>query len=203
METAHRNFLSSLERTRESHGLYCALENTVGRSLDLSDLLRGQVVMLVSCFDYYIHEIVKIGIKEIYQGLRPETNHYNNFSIPLSCHIKMKIYGNELDVLDEFICERHGYLSFQSPEKIADAVRFFSTIRLWDSISAKIGIPAADIKKKIDLYVDRRNKIAHEADIKPGTFGDRWPIDKKIVEDMREFIVLVGNALYDVVKIQP
>lgn len=203
MNNALKHFKDSIERTKDTHGLFCALEDNIGRSLDITDLLRGEVVMLVSSFDYYIHELVRVGIKEVYQGIRHETIQYKNFSIPLSYHLRMKSSGNELDILDELICERHGYLSFQHHTKIADAIRLFSDAKLWIEVSLKLGIHPDDVKKQMELYIDRRNKIAHEADIKPGTFGERWPIDKKMVEDMRDFILRIGEEIYNVVIISP
>ena len=85
MKAALNRFRESVSKTKETHGLYCALEDTVGKSLDLTDLLRGEVVMLISSFDYYIHELVRIGIKEVYQGLRPETVQYK--ILVCLCHI--------------------------------------------------------------------------------------------------------------------
>lgn len=201
MNNALKNFQNSIELTKQTHGLFCALESTVGRSLDITDLLRGEVVSLVSSFDYYIHALVRIGIKEVYCGIRQETTQYKNFNIPLSYHMKILTSENELSVLDEFICERHSYLSFQQHTKIADAIRLFSDIKLWSEVASKLSMQQDQIKKQLELYVDRRNKIAHEADIKPGTFGERWPIDKTMVEDMRNFISKVGIAIYDAVVI--
>jgi RiboL-PSP-HEPN len=49
--------------------------------------------------------------------------------------------------------------------------------------------PVKDIKQQLDSIVDRRNKIAHEADINP-TFniGNRWDIDEVLVSEAVDFI---------------
>ena len=113
----------------------------------------------------------------------------------------MKSFANDLDILDELICEKNGYLSFQHHKKAADAIRLFSDSKLWNDVSSLLNSPLDDIKKQIELYVDRRNKIAHEADIQPGTFGEKWPIDKVMVEDMREFVLMIGEAIYETVAL--
>ena len=40
----------------------------------------------------------------------------------------------------------------------------------------------------MNLIVDRRNKIAHEADMDPSYPGIRWPIDEVMIENAIGFI---------------
>jgi len=48
------------------------------------------------------------------------------------------------------------------------------------------------------LIVDRRNQIAHEADLDPTNPGARWPINALLVDDTVDFIEKVGDAIYEV-----
>ena len=45
---------------------------------------------------------------------------------------------------------------------------------------------------------DRRNKIAHEADLDQGNPGERWPIDRPLVEDAIDFIESTIRVIYEV-----
>jgi hypothetical protein len=40
--------------------------------LDLSDILRAALVLTVSALDYYVHEVVTLGMLEIHRGERLE-----------------------------------------------------------------------------------------------------------------------------------
>lgn len=51
--------------------------------LNLSDMLRAALVLAVSALDYYIHEVVTLGMLEIHQGLRPEPPAFSRFQISL------------------------------------------------------------------------------------------------------------------------
>jgi hypothetical protein len=80
------------------------------------------------------------------------------------------------DWLGEAVREKHSWLSFQHPDRIADAIRLVSSVKLWEEVGNELGISAKDAKLRLELIVDRRNKIAHEADMDPTNPGFRWPI---------------------------
>ena len=54
-----------------------------------------------------------------------------------------------------------------------------------------MGLPSTEIKQRLSLIVDRRNKIAHEADITLN-IGGRWMID--LVSDAIDFIETVVES---------
>ncbi|NET53945.1 MAG: hypothetical protein F6K09_36560, partial [Merismopedia sp. SIO2A8] len=66
-------------------------------------------------------------------------------------------------------------------------------------VATTIGKPKKDIKQQLSSIIDRRNKIAHEADIDP-TFniGNRWNIDEVLVSDAVNFIELVVENIHQV-----
>jgi hypothetical protein len=72
-------------------------------------------------------------------------------------------------------------------------------LKLWDEVATKLGNPAKDVKQQLSAIVDRRNKIAHEADIDP-TFGigSRWYIDKVLVNDAIDFIEEVIESIHQI-----
>jgi hypothetical protein len=61
-----------------------------------------------------------------------------------------------------------------------------------------MGLPAQAAKASLTLIVDRRNKIAHEADLDPSYPGQRWPIDTAMVEDIFDKIEAISRAIYKV-----
>ncbi|WP_293105383.1 HEPN domain-containing protein [Moorena sp. SIO3I6] len=65
-----------------------------------------------------------------------------------------------------------------------------------------MGKSATEIKQQLSIIVDRRNKIAHEADINPTLgLGDRWPINEKLVNDAVDFIEEVVESIHAVISI--
>ena len=92
----------------------------------------------------------------------------------------------------------HSWQSFQHPHKLADAIRLMSPVKLWEAVGIELGIPPKDVKTRLKLIVDRRNQIAHEADLDPTNPGARWPINALLVDDTVDFIEKVGDAIYEV-----
>ncbi|MFH7028833.1 MAG: HEPN domain-containing protein [Heteroscytonema crispum UTEX LB 1556] len=249
MQSALDQFRISIGRVRDLIALHNSVKAQATSALDVSDILRASLVLVVSALDYYIHEVVALAMLEIHRGQRPEPSPpantsqsaFSRFQISLSAARQERImaidiaswleseiqqsYGstfiqqshtisslipaisnsivnklnNNVFWLENEIRERLSYQSYQQPDKIADAIRLISDKKLWDEVAAKIGKPTKDIKQQLSLIVDRRNKIAHEADIDP-TFniGDRWNIDELLVNDAVDFIEQVVESIHQI-----
>ena len=84
------------------------------------------------------------------------------------------------------------------PDKIANAIRLVSTVDLWQAVALRRNEDVKATKAQLGAIVDRRNKIAHEADLDPGNPGERWPIDRPLVEEAIDFIESTIRAIYEV-----
>lgn len=199
MHSALSSFEISISRVRHVHALHASFGGMVTAAIDLSDILRSEVVLAMSALDYYVHELTRLGMLECLAGRRPATDAFNRFQLSAgaatallaSPHAAESIFENE-------IRGRHGYLTFQQPDKIADAVRLFSPVILWDAVGGVLGKTGKDAKAAISLIADRRNKIAHEADADPSYPGQRWPIDRSLVENMLITIETTVQAIHAV-----
>lgn len=196
-------FRENITRVQVLDGVHTALDNTTTAALDLTDLLRAQIVMIVSALDLYIHEITRVGMLEIYNGQRPQTDAFLRFQVTLESAMEGISNPQVGEWLDSEIRERHGHLSFQDPDNIADAVRRFSSCELWPSVATQLNLDVQDVKNQLRAIVDRRNKIVHEADLDPSYPGTvtRWPISPANVAITLEFIRDVCEAI-DVVSNQ-
>jgi RiboL-PSP-HEPN len=248
MLSALNQFRISIARARDLIAIHNSVKAQSTPALDLSDLLRATLVLSVSALDYYIHEVVTLGMLEIHRGQRPEPNPPPNSSQSSFSRFQVSLGGarqerliaidiaswlendlgqnqgssflqqshtvssllpaisnsilnrlNNASWLEDEVREKLGYQSFQQPEKIADAIRLILDKKLWDEVTTKLGMPAKDIKQQLSAIVDRRNKIAHEADINP-TFGigSRWNIDENLVNDAVDFIERVVESIHQV-----
>jgi len=168
--------------------------------VDPTDLLRSQIVLAVSALDHLVHELAVAGMLEIFDGSRPPTPAFEKFYVPLGAYSTAPQFQISRTSFEAAVRHRHSYLSFQRPDKIADAIRLISTQPLWDGVSQLVSEDVATIKSRINLAVDRRNKIAHEADMDPSYPGARWPISSRDAVGVTATIDKVGKSIYQVCK---
>ncbi len=190
-----------MDRVRVLGGLYGALGQLTTPAVDATDLLRAQFVMSVSALDHYVHEITRVGMLEVYDGKRPPTNAFLRFQVSLDAALTGLAGTSGNSWLETEIRARHGYQAFQHPDRIADAVRLFTSCELWPSVASRLGLSVQDVKDQLRLIVDRRHKIAHEADLAPSYTGAvvRWPITPADSANAVSFIEDVCEAIHVVV----
>lgn len=198
MLSAQRQFKENLKRVRELGGVAAAVQSLTTSAIDVSDLWRAQVVLAVSALDYFIHELARLGMIDCAKGARPKTDAYLRFDIPLSA-TESALSGTTHEVwVGETVREKHSWQSFQDPDKLADAIRLISPVKLWEGVGVELSMLPKDVKTRLKLVVDRRNKIAHEADLDPANPGFRWPITAPMVNDTIDFIERLGDAIFKV-----
>lgn len=203
MQQAIEQFRANLIIVKNLGAVYTALKNQTTTVLDLSEILRSELVMAVSALDLFIHELVKIGMIQAYTGTRPKTQAFYRFQVPLkhfTSSSDMPFSLSDWKWLEEEITIRHGYQSFQKWDKIAEAIRLISDISLWQEVAEIVSISDKDIKERLNLIVKRRDKIAHEFDIDPSYPGKRWPIDEQMVNESIEFIETIVEAMFVLLK---
>jgi hypothetical protein len=203
MRAAIEQFRENIKRARHLGAIHSILKAQTTTALDLSDILRAELVMVVSALDHYVHEIVRLGMLEAYQGERNKTQQFLRFSLSLENTLRMVENPNDTTWLEEEIRLKHSYQSFQQADKIAEAIRLISDSKLWIEVAKIINVNKTDqlVKKELDLIAKRRNQIAHEADIQATPFGNRWEIDEPMVEEAVQFIEKVAEAIYQVISV--
>lgn len=189
-------FNENIKRARELGELFNSLSAITTSALSVNDLLRSQIVMAVSALDHYVHQVVRQGMVAIYDGTRPHVPGFSKFQVSL-LEAKASIPTASSAWVDAAIRQSHSFLSFQHPDKLADAIRLIYPYPIWKALEGRMGIPANDLKEQLKLIVDRRNKIAHEADIDPSYPGVRWPITYRDSTTATDFIESLVRALND------
>ncbi len=197
MQVAIDQFRVNIARVRNLGVIHNTLNAQTTAAIDLSDILRSELVMAVSALDHYLHEIVRLGMLETYRGTRPETSAFLRFQISLEGIRQALRAPTSDDWLENEIQERHSWRSFQQADRIAEAIRLISDIRLWEQVSNHLGMPTQDVRQQLNLIADRRNKIVHEADMDSTPYDTRWPIDEVLVEDAINFIEQIAETVYD------
>ncbi len=192
MHPALLQLLANLQRARDIAALQSTLALQTTSALDSSDLLRASLVLQLSALDSYFHEAVRLGMLEVFGGSRARTKAFDSFAIMMADH-QRAIHGDTL-WFDAAIRRSHGWKTFQHPDKIAEAVALASPVAFWDEVARIMGRPSKDVRGELVAIVERRNKIAHEADLDPTFPGTRWPISIADVSQSAAFVEQIGRA---------
>lgn len=202
MQRAFDQFTDSMKYVKELDALYIHLKDTLHLPNDLTDLLRAEWVYTVSAMDKLIHELVRIGMIEAFQGRRKKTSKFLSFGVStntltttLSTSVPPPEYWFEQEVI-----ERHKALSFQAPEKIADALSLIWDEQYkWQVLATATGITQAVLTTKLKTIISRRNQIVHEADLDLLS-GVRNSIDKSDIDDVVPFIENLSEKIFLAVR---
>lgn len=193
-------YMVNSQRARSLVHLHDSLRGNLTAAIDTSDMLRAGYVLSVSALDTYVHELVLEEMIKIYDGCRPTVPGYQRYRMTLGAFAGSSSLSDARSDVRSQIREQHSYLSFQHPDKIADAIRCVTDIKIWEEVGTNIGKDAKYVKDRLTLIVDRRNKIAHEADTDP-TFGTLWAISSNDVLGAIDFLDAVAAAIDDIVSI--
>jgi hypothetical protein len=199
MQRAVNSFDNNFQRVKSLGSLYQKLRSITTPALDLTDILRSELVLAVSVLDSYVHDIVLTGMLEAYEDRRPRTKSFMKFSVSLDCVLKGL---SPLPGQDWLRNEIHAILSFSSyqhPDRISQGLNLISEKKIWNEVSTILNRTPDDIRNQLALIVDRRNKIAHEADINPAYPETRWPIDKSMTEEAADFIESLVQAIHQII----
>jgi len=197
MNNVFNLFTKGINNANNLKNTFISIDSITTKAIDLGDGYRSIIVQVVSVFDYFIHELVLKGMIESFHGTRVKTPQYEKFPIPIAL-ISQNPSDLELQFIN-FIREKHSWLSFQDPDKVADAIRLISSKRLWECVGNELGISAKDAKQKLKLIVTRRNQIAHEADMSITYFGQKNPLTLTDVDYCISSIQDIGTAIYKII----
>ena len=168
---------------------------------DLTDLLRAEIVYSISAFDKLIHELVKIGMIETFNGTRIQTVQYKTFKVTIDTLLKIQ---NPSGIPPQFwlkqeIERQHKLLSFQEPDKVNNALNLISDKpHKWQIIATQLRMTEVDVRISLKNIVTRRNAIVHEADEDAQTNQKTIIIQSDVTNDIT-FIENLGKAIYDLV----
>jgi hypothetical protein len=195
-------FKQNIDESRHLSTLYTYVRSQIA-ALNVEDLLRSQIVYSLSAFDKLIHDLIRIGMLEIFSGKRVATLKYLSEGISLDSHnqivaatIPPKEYYFEMEIE-----KKHKVFSYQDPDKIAEGLSLvWSVQHKWQDIANYMGMDSQIVRTTLKTITDRRNKIVHEADIDIST-GKKYLIDMNDTIGATDFIFNCGTAIFYLVKI--
>ncbi|MCY7331214.1 MAG: hypothetical protein LH649_00830 [Pseudanabaena sp. CAN_BIN31] len=203
MHRALNLFRTNIEESKNLTSLYDYLQSSLHSPLSFDDLLRAQIVYSVSAFDKLIHDIVRIGMVEIFTGRRQPTSKYLAESISISTYselINATIPPQDY-IFEQALFKKFKTVSYQEPTKVADGLSYvWDEKQKWQKIAAKMGIDDQTAKTRLKLIADRRNSIVHEADIDLSS-NQKYSINRAECESITTFLYECGEAVVDLVAL--
>ena len=152
------------------------------------NILRGQVSLLLSAVDFYIHEIIKIELVNIIKKERKETASLKNCMISVKTfleYITSPTINNQ--IFEDEIIYRNSFKSFLEPDKMAEALSLITEKKVFKELFSKLGLSdTKELKDRIKEIFKRRNSIVHQMDYDYST-ETQQTITKEEVEDYIEF----------------
>lgn len=203
MTRAHQQFQINIIGL---HNLTVIHDAFVGKvnPLDISDILRSQIVLAVSAMDCYFHDLCEEAMLYIFENKNFSTNNsFKNFTISIdTLHqiINTNVVIEKRFFLSKEIKRKNGFKSFQDPKNISEALSYIGVSKVWMKIGNALGKESTDIQNQLSLIISRRNQIAHESDINPTLgIGEKYYIDGNIVNETIEFIKTIVNNIEQII----
>lgn len=203
MKKSWDRFVFSIDEIRKLSSLYAQMQKVVSNKSELSDLLRIQLVNAVSAFDKFLHDLVRIGVVSQLKGdMTVEKKTLSTIHIDADTYISLsKLSTSTFDqtmqhnILEDRVELVLKTMSFQSPEKIKDALSYiWSESHKWSKLAKGMSLTEDELKVSIGSYVARRNQIVHEGDFNP-TLTSRKSIELKYVEDCVDLYYNLGKQV--------
>ncbi|SRR5712692_4990779 len=200
MNRALLQFEVNLQSARRLGFIYLAFVDKFTEAITLDDLLRAELVLAVSAVDCYIHDVVRVGMTRCFSAVGGEPNAYLNFGVSLGLAKRIAAEASEpvrLALVEEEIRRLHGFRTFQNAENISQALALIGVKSIWDKVGISLSIRPSDVRTRLDIIVDRRNRIAHESDVDPTMgIGMKYPIDHPMVQQAVNFLEQMVKASY-------
>ena len=210
MKSAKLIFDKSIRELNDIQTIYDHLQSEYRLADEISDLLRLQLVNLLSAMDRFLHEIIRIGLGESFSGTRTITEKAKSFQVSLGTVVSMNLIASfpapqntQLYWVNNEIIVRLKHLSFQQSKNVSDGLSLvWSEPHKFQYLAKAMGCPgttdnqkAEYLRQTLDLLVERRNQIVHEADYDVSIQCKR-PITKNIVSDAIQFVSSFVQVVY-------
>lgn len=145
---------------------------TDGKNEEVKDILRSQIVFLDSAFDFYVHELLKLGIINLFHGdWTPKTEKYQNLQTDMKT-LELAVSDDGSDEwLKDWINSKYAGISFMSYSMFEDACKLLGLHIKEIADKAFHDINSHEptkiqLREAIDGLFIRRNQIAHQSDKK-------------------------------------
>src|SRR5690606_36011360 len=179
------------------------LEGLQVGSADVGDLYRAAWVQAVSAIDHWFHEELYRRVAELAAQDSGLPYQLTRFELPLEA-VEKVLRGTVTlaDAVAEHAKAKWANASLQNPRKISEALKLVTEKNVWaeaaeqtnEWFGRRTSMTEKSLKQKYISITDRRNKIAHEADLREDGRGRRL-ITEADVTDTINWIERIALAI--------
>lgn len=158
-----------------------------GKIIEVETIWRAQIVFLASALDFYMHELTKYGLCEIYNENWERTDKYENLQVNMKVIEVALKSGEDLDWFLEYINGYYRTITMVSYESVRDQLKLLGikTALVADrAFYQRNGTENTKdkLKRRLNELFSRRNIIAHQSD-RSHTNAQLHNFSKEIVQE--------------------
>ncbi len=206
MQQAIETFKLNVDSVKQLDTIYQYLDQNNIKTLDLSEILRAEIVLAVSALDNFISDVLYIGLVETFEGNRniptDFAKPFNEFQVDMQTLTQIINAPSPNDkslILGDYIRKINSKNPYQDPKQIESALLLLGIKQLWTKLGTELSIKPEDLKKELANIVWQRHKIAHEADFDHLTQKKRAR-DRVSTFQAIEFIEKLCIAIHEIVS---
>lgn len=169
-------------------------------------IYQSQIILLESAFDFYLHELTKYGLSEMFVGNWEKTKKYNNISVKMSIVEEALGNRNEHEWFLKFINESYKSVTIMSFSSVKDHLNLLGLDL--DEIANKVFYirgaqekPKDQFKNRLDKLFDIRNIMAHQSGRRHAD-AQLENITVEMVESSIDIIEKIVLAIHEQAKFQ-
>ncbi|GAA1424489.1 hypothetical protein GCM10009601_29320 [Streptomyces thermospinosisporus] len=175
-------------------------------TIDIDDFYRAAWVQAVAALDHWLHEEVLRRVAELTlkdsPAMPPQLRRYE---LPL--HQVEAVRRGEVTLSEavvEHLRDKLSVQALQHPGKIAEVLRLVTEKKVWyeaagcinkEFFQGRTTFNEKTLRSRFLEITQRRNKIAHDADLIDGDLKQRRPIDEAEVTDAIDWIERIALAI--------
>jgi hypothetical protein len=193
---ASSRFLRHISEVDEAITVYGHL---LARGYDAKFNLRFVWIYGVSALDDYVTQLILEVASEKFSDGKPQTQRLLNETAKIQDVYQIIQLNSPSSVIDfrSLLSRSISYITFQSPEAIADGLSFIWTEKdKWRILSAYLGMKPKAARRLLGNIVARRNLIAHNADYDDFSASPR-DVNRGDAIKTRMFLVGIVYAIED------
>lgn len=170
-----------------------------GKIKEGENMWRAQIIFLTSAFDFYMHELTKYGLCEIYDENWERTEKYSNLQVGMkTIEIALKS-GEDIDWFLEYINDYYKAITMVSYESVKDQLNLLGIDlkKVADRAFYNRGErekTRVKLRRRLNELFSRRNIIAHQSD-RAHADAQVKNITKEIVQDFMDDIQRIVNSI--------
>lgn len=200
-----RAFLTNIEYARKMILAGQALAAFQSPVIDIGDFYRAAWVQAVSAIDHWFHEELYRRVAELAAQDSPGMPYQlTRFELPLAKVEEVRRGTTTLaEAVSGHVKAKWAHAALQNPRRISEAMKLVTEDDLWAKAAVQLNewnhgrtsMSAQTLKQKFQSITERRNRIAHDADLLDGDLKRRRAISGAEVTDAVDWIERIALAI--------